>query len=146
MENRLIIPRNDLSIVKARTVEIPLKADGVGAQNFFLLDEVLNPKATGSVIFTGMEVFTVLQQSQSNSQRPIVSLADALNLSIVMMYGNEEIIYQSPYTDFLTSLNFGMIRRLNNKKFSLTSCYLLNQGALANKLQSALVTFFYKPK
>lgn len=145
-ENRLIIPRNDISIVKARTVEVPLKKAAIGAQSPFLLDEVLNPKANGSVIFTGMEVFTATQQSKSNSGRPTITAAEAAKVSIVLMWGNEELIFQSPYIDFLSLTNYGMIRRLKGLKISLTSSYILNMDTLNDDTMSALVTFFYRPK
>ncbi len=141
---RLLIPRNDISIVKARTVEVPLNNAALGGQNKFLLDEVLNPKGTGSVIFTGMEVWTFDQQVKSNTGRTIIS-GDKNKLSIVMMWGNEEKLYQSPYISFLSENNYGMIRRLKELQFSLTNSYIQNMDALTNATQSALVTFYYKP-
>jgi len=145
-DNRIMIPRNDISIVKSRTVEVPLTNAAIGGQAKFLLDEVLNPKATGSVIFTGMEVFTANEQTKSNTGRAIISLPDAAKVSLVMMWGNEEVIYQAPYIDFLSLSNFGMIRRLKALKFSLTSCYVQNMDTLSTANSSALVTFFYRPK
>lgn len=144
-DNRLLIPRNDISIVKSRTVEVQLLNAAAGAQNKFILDEVLNPKATGSVIFTGMEVWTFNEQTNANSGRAIVN-ADSNKLALTMMWGNEEVIYQSPYESFYTANNYGMIRRLKALKFSLTSCYIQNMAALVSANQSALVTFYYRNK
>lgn len=143
--NRIIIPRNDISIVKSRAVEVPLTGATKGSQNKFLLDEVLNPKGTGSVIFTGMSVYNNTQQVKSNTGRDVVSAADALKICIVMMWGNEEKIYQAPYTDFITQNNYGMIRRLKNLQFSLTNSYILVLDNLANANQSAIVNFDYQP-
>lgn len=145
-DQRIMIPRNDISIFKARTVEVPLTGAGVNAENKFLLDEVLNPKGTGSVIFLGMQTWTDAEQSFSNTGRPIVPLGNALKLSITMMWGNEEKMYQVPYLDFNSALNYGMIRRLKALQFSLTNSRMLNMEALGTSNQSALVTFYYRMK
>lgn len=141
----IYLPRNDISIYRSYTVEIPLNNVGVGAQNPFLLNEFLQTEATGSVIYMGLEAWTVNQQDATASGRAVVSNAEAAKLAVTFKWGQKEIIYLAPYVGYVALINFGMIRRLDQLQFSLSDSYIqvLSAGIAANK--SALMTFYFKP-
>lgn len=142
----LIIPRNDLAIYRTYQVEVPLNNTTAGAKNKFVLNEVLNPKATGSVVFTGMETFYDAFCAKSESGRPVVDIADSKKIAIVLAYGANEFMYLMPYLAMNSAFNFGMIRRLKNIKVSLTNSYIqiMDDTAAISNTKSAIVNFYYR--
>jgi len=144
-QTALYIPRNDLSIARSYTVEIPIKNVSAGGQNKFLLNEFLQKEATGSVVYVGMEAWTVTQQAFSESGNAIVSAVEASLLAITLVFNPTEILYLNPYLGFNSTTNFGLIRRLKDLRFSLSDSYItvLGAGVAANK--SALITFYFVP-
>lgn len=144
--NELLIPRNDLAIEKSYQVEIPLNNTTAGAKNKFVLNEILNPKATGSVLFTAAEAMTVDLQTKSETGRPVVSSADAAKIAVVLAWGSSEDIYLFPYTSLISVVNYGMIRRLKNIKISLTNSYIqiLDDAVPIAAGKSAVINFMYR--
>ena len=143
--SQIIIPRYDLSIERTYCVEVPLLDVTANAKNPFVLNEILNPKGTGSVIITGIECYNSTQQFLSATGRPIVVAADVPKLSIVFKWGTTEFIFQFPYSAFNPTTNFGMVRRFKDKQISMTDSYIQVMQAGIPAGSSALVNFFYRP-
>lgn len=142
----IIIPRNDLAIRRSYQVEVPLNNTGVNARNYFLRNDILNPKGVGSVLFTGMEVYTSDFFAKTETGRDTVSPTDATKLALTLMFKEKEVVYYFPYIGLISALNFGMIRRLNRIQIDLTKSYItiLDSGIAANR--SAVVNFFFDEK
>lgn len=144
----LLIPRNDLSIYKSYQIEVPLNDVNQGSKNKFTLNEILNPKATGSVIFTGVDCFTDDLLKKSESGRPVVTSTDAAKLAVTLAYGSREDIYLYPYTGLISVVNYGMIRRLKNIQLTLTNCYvqIMDSAVPIAAGKSAIFNFYYRDK
>ena len=143
--SEIIIPRNDLSIENSYQFEVPLTSVGLGAKNQFPRNDILNPKGTGSVVFTGLEVYTSDFLSKSESGRDVVTPADATKLAITLCYKEKEFVYYFPYIGLISALNFGMIRRLDRQKIDITKSYvtILQAGIVGDK--SAILNWFFLP-
>lgn len=141
---KIIIPRNDLSIRRSYLVEVPIVSTGVGSKPEFQRDNVLNPNTTASVIFTGVEVYTSDFLVKAPSGNAVITPAEAAKLVVTFVWEDNEFVRQEPLIGLIAAVNFGMIRRLDRVRIELTKSYLtvLDAGIGANK--SAIFNFFFE--
>ena len=144
--NQLVIPRNDIAIKNSYTVEVPLENFTRGSNNMFQLNQFLQNKGTGSVIYTGLDVYFATQQSRSESNRPVISSVNAARIAITLRYGGKDQIYLAPYVSYNSNVNYGMIRRFKPQGFDLTDSYIKVLEDLPDGTTSALLTFYFDPK
>ena len=139
----MVIARNDLAIEKSYLISVPLTQVSQGSEIIFGVNNVLNPEGNSSVIFTGLEVYTATYLSNDPSGNPVVTLTDAPQLSVTLVWDDVEFVKDYAYNGFNSSLNFGMIRRLNHVKIDLTKSYVKIVGSTVTLDNSAVFNFFY---
>lgn len=144
-DSQIIIPRNDLSIDCSYQFEIPLTNTGQGGKNQFPRNDILNPKGTGSVLFTGWEVYTRDFLVRAESGNNVVTPADATKLTVTLVFKEDEFVYQFPYIGLISALNYGMIRRLDRKQIDITKSYITVMDAGLAASQSAVINWFFIP-
>ena len=140
----LVIPRNDLAIRKSYLVSIPLTNVSNGTEIKFQRNDVLNPRGTGSVIFTGLETFVNSQISFDTDGNPTVTGSDSTGLALTLVWEDVEFIKDFPYGAFNTAANYGMIRRLNHVKIDLTKSYIKIIDTTVTLNNAAVFNFFYQ--
>lgn len=142
-QQKIIIPRNDLAIVRSYQTELPISNVGIGSVIKFLRNDVLNPNGTGSVEFTGLEVYTKTLFAKGESGNDVISDTDAPKIALTLVYKDVEFIKLFPYTGLISQANFGMIRRLDRVKIDLTKSYItvLDSGIPANT--SCIFNWFF---
>lgn len=145
MSKELILQSNNLIIPNSYTVEVPLENFARGARNPFLLNQYLQRNGTSSVMYNGLEVYFSTQQSKTESDRPVITSANAAKIAITLKRNGKEVIYLAPYVSYNALINYGMIRRFVPQGFDLTDSYIQNMEALPDGTTSALLTFFFDP-
>lgn len=141
----LVIPRNDLAIRKSYAISVVMPANvAQGNEIYFGVNNVLNPKGTGSVIFTGLECYINTEAAFDASGNPVFVAADATQASLTLVWEDVEFLKDYPYNGFNTDANFGMIRRLNHVKIDLTKSYVKVLGTTMTAGNCALLNFFYQ--
>jgi hypothetical protein len=143
--DKLVIPRNDIAIRNSYTVEVPLENFTRGSKNMFLLNQFLQTNGTSSVIYTGLDVFFATQQSRTETNRPVISSANAAKIAINLKRNGKDQIYLAPYVSYNSNINYGMIRRFKPQGFDLTDSYIQVMEDLPDGTTSALLTFYFDP-
>lgn len=133
----------------AYAVEVPLtnfSAQGQNKFNDLASNSLLNPsgKADLVVVITGIETYYEALYAFTVSGRQVVSQAQASQLAVTFNVANDEPIYQVPYLDFSTVLNYGEVREIEPMPINLQKSYVIVQEALANQNFSAQFNFWYE--
>lgn len=144
-KQKFIIQSNNLIIPNSYTVEVPLVNFTRGSNNNFLLNQYLQKEGTDSVLYNGLEVFFNTQQSYTESNRPVITAANAAKVAINLKLNGKDKIYLAPYVSYNTLINYGMIRRFVPQKFDLTDSYIRVMEDLPDNTTSALLVFYFDP-
>jgi hypothetical protein len=131
----------------AYSVEVPITNFTTQGQNKFndlASNSLLNPASTPGVtpVVQGIESFYASLYSFSPSNRPVVSQADAASLAVTFNSENTEPLYQTPYLDFATVLNYGKIKEIEPTALNLQKSYVLVQQTIAAG-QSTIFNFWF---
>ena len=129
------------------TVYVPILNFGANQINAFTdtaSRNLLSPaNQSGRVIIRAVESFYNSYLAYDNQQRPIVTAADAANLAVTFRVGQDTPIYQLPYLDFSTQLNFGMVKEIEATELNLSKSEVVCLGALADNTKSVAFVFWY---
>ena len=126
-------------IDKTYSVEIPFTTLSQGTNYNFPVIQQLN----GAKVY-GIEAFHTDDIAITKQGRTVISAAAAANLTVTLVVGQNEDVYQVPYLDLRPGSNSGIIRMLNNKLLDVTNCYITmnsTTGFTAN--QAAVIQFIY---
>lgn len=80
----------------------------------------------------GIEAFTTTQMTQDPGRRPLVTAAQSLNLSVVLVDKAVQRVNDTPYSTMVAANNAGMIRQYDNLIVNATKCFIRINLALGN--------------
>jgi len=130
------------------TVYVPLLNFTANQINLFTdtaSRNLLNPaNSENHVVIRAVETFYSSLLAFDNQQRPIVSQANAANLVVTLRVGKDVPIYQIPYLDFATQLNYGIVKELFPSEINLSKSDVTCLGALPDGTTSAAFVFWYE--
>lgn len=131
------------------SVEVPILNFAAQSTNKFAdvaSNSLLNPANKPGIVvaITGIETFYSGLYSQSTSQRPVVTQADAAKLAVTLRVANDEPIYQTPYLSYCTILNYGVVKEIVPTPINLSKSEIVVQQALASNAFSAIFNFWYE--
>lgn len=130
------------------TVYVPLINNAQNQINLFTdtaSRNLLNPaNSDNHVVIRAVETYYSSLLAFDNQQRPIVSQANAANLVVTFRVGKDVPIYQIPYLDFATQLNYGIVKELDPTEINLSKSEVTCLGALPDNTTSAAFVFWYE--
>ena len=130
------------------TIYVPLLNFAANGENLFqdlASNTLLNPaNSSQHVVIRAIETFTASQLAFDDSQRPIVSAANAPNLALTFRVGNDETFFQLPYLDMCTQQNYGLVKEIDPTEINMSKSKVICLGALPDNTTSAAIVFWYE--
>jgi len=130
------------------TIYTPLLNYQANGENIFqdlASNTLLNPaNSSEHVLIRAIEAMTADQLAFDNSGRPIVTAANAANLAVTFLVGTDEVMYQLPYKDFCTQLNYGIVKEIEPMEINMSKSKVICLGALPDGTTSTAIVFWYE--
>jgi hypothetical protein len=106
---------------------------------------LLNPNSNTKVkvVTRAIMIYYNSLLSTAPSGRPIITQANAVNLVCTFRVANDEPIYQKPYVDFATQLNYGIVTEIAPVSINFEKSEVICAGALPDGTTSALFGIWY---
>lgn len=102
------------------------------------------PSIDNKALVYGFMCYVADDIAKTASGNTVVSLAEAANITVTLVVGEDEEIYQFPYLLFRPGSNNGLIRVLKNKRINVTKSYMtVLDGTAVTAGHSALVNWIY---
>lgn len=135
----------EFTIRNSYLTEIDFAAAPTAGEKIFFKDYPnLTPRNGRKIIFTGVEAYYSDFLSTSPNGITVLGLSDVAKLTVTIAVGSTERLYKMPFTNLVTFLNGGFIRKLNNLEVTITKCYVtINAGGIpANR--SVCFNWYYE--